>query len=581
MQRTQSIASVASLSIFRKRDKDWDNLYDNFETNSVSHEHHSDELDDSERHEFAVLSPSPRRSRYALNTNAMINSQSKSATNGLAALRINTPNTIRPSLDGPAHRGSHDLPHLPEEDSLHSPPQSPGYSSPITPDSPLPPLPEERPSYLQLPTPDTSFDSFNLNIDFTKFENTKVEVPKPKSQPASKRITNHDFLFLVDDGPGIDHRGWDGICDLIHGVTKRLVPSTAANPQISTDLPADAPNITLRFINNPRHIARITNLTQIRNIFNWVTPRDLTRFSPARHPSLQQKPGPHIPPLRILEYYFWNIYNTKLQKNAWVGQQIPTTIILFTSSPLANRAEDMDLFVAKCAEKLNADQVPLPLVSIMVVQCNNDPILHRQLADTKRMITWEWYTPKPKLPISSTQPGRKGRQSMLNPAVPEAKKRPQRDWVDIITCVDWERAGGMNALKGMVEGEIRSGTQRRRNLQKEFAMNYLTTLGKDTSPPRETVVPKVVTTQRNGTELSVEDEEDDNRCESPIIPDEIYNHGRGTGGAGANGANGVSGAGRNGYMNGKFRPSQDFHHPRGTYPFGDAIPVGRGVRYYD
>ena len=63
---------------------------------------------------------------------------------------------------------------------------------------------------------------------------------------------------------------------------------------------------------------------------------------------------------------------------------------------MGNRPEDMDLFVAKCAELLNADQVPLPLISIMVVQCNSDLILHRQLVDTRRVINLEWYTPRQK-----------------------------------------------------------------------------------------------------------------------------------------------------------------------------------------
>jgi hypothetical protein len=181
----------------------------------------------------------------------------------------------------------------------------------------------------------------------------------------------------------------------------------------------------------------------------------------SHHPSSTQKQSPaNIPPLRTLEYHFWTVYNEKLQKNAWVGQT-PTTIILFSSSPVGNRLEDMDLFIARCAEKLNHDQVPLPLISIMIVQCNADPILHRQLAETRRSITGEWYTPRttPK-PTMSPPPaaggnGRGGgpppRRSMLNPYIPEQRRRPQRDWVDFITCVDWERAGGLSAIKGMIE----------------------------------------------------------------------------------------------------------------------------------
>src|SRR5579862_1868799 len=99
MQRTQSIASMTSLSIFRKKDKEWENLYDNVSANSTV-QPHSDDLDDKERRELAVHSPAPRRSRYAIDPQTMLNSRSRSATNGLAALRINTPNTIRPSIDG-------------------------------------------------------------------------------------------------------------------------------------------------------------------------------------------------------------------------------------------------------------------------------------------------------------------------------------------------------------------------------------------------------------------------------------------------------------------------------------------------
>lgn len=562
MQRTQSIASVTSLSIFKKKDKEWDNLYSDEITTANSTLQRQDELDEAEKHEIAFQSPATRRSRYALDPQSMIDSRSRSATNGLAALRINTPNTIRPSLDSTS-RPSNAGPDPPAKDD-HQPqsPVSPTYSSPTTPDSPLPPLPEESPIFLSLPTSDTSFDTFNLNIDFTKFENTKVELPLPKQPSPPKRINNHDFLFLVDDGPGIDHRAWETMADLVSGVTKRLVPSAATNLQLSNDLPSDAPSISLRFINNPRHIARVTNLTQIRNIFNWVTPRDAV--NPKVHPRYvqqqQKQLGPHIPPLRILEYYFWNIYNTKLQKNTWVGQ-IPTTIVIFASSPLGNRPEDMDLFVAKCAEKLNHDQVPLPLISILVVQCNTDPILHRQLVDTKRMITWEWYTPKPKLPPPTMQNGRRGaRQSMLTPPTPEPKKRPQRDWVDIITCVDWERSGGLNAIKGLVEEEIRTGTQRRRNLQKEVARNYLTTLGKDHSPPQQREEPSPISPVENSSDYALM-----NRCESPILPEEVYDNGRA----------------RNGYVDAKYKASQEFHHTRGALSLNVLPTTTRGIQYYD
>jgi len=77
---------------------------------------------------------------------------------------------------------------------------------------------------------------------------------------------------------------------------------------------------------------------------------------------------------------------------------------------------------------------------------------------------------------------------MLNPYIPEQRRRPQRDWVDIITCVDWERVGGLSAIKGMIEEEIQRGTARRRRLQREVAMNYLTHLGKESSTSTGSIV---------------------------------------------------------------------------------------------
>ena len=62
--------------------------------------------------------------------------------------------------------------------------------------------------------------------------------------------------------------------------------------------------------------------------------------------------------------------------------------------------------------------------------------------------------------------------------IPEPKRRPRRDWVDIVTCVDWERAGGISAIKEIIEDEIHRGIHRRKKLQREVAMNYLTHLGK-------------------------------------------------------------------------------------------------------
>lgn len=437
-------------------------------------------------------------SRHALN------SQSVSATNGLAALRINTPNSFRPSTET-ARRSTVSRDTTTDERNVlntsNITPESPlSTFSPSTPDSlsPLPPLPvNSKTSYLTLPTADASFDAFNVNIDFTQFE-TKLDIPIRHESPP-KRITNHDFIFLVDDGPGIDHRAWDTICDIVSGVAKRLIPLTAKDLTTTTittqfapisDVPPEAPSISLRFINNPRHISRIQNLAQIRNLFNWVSPRESHKYYNSNRMShhipiaAQKSSLASIPPLRTLEYHFWNVYNEKLQKNAWVGQT-PTTIILFSSSPVGKRPEDTDVFVAKCAEKLNDDQVPLPLVSIMLVQCNADGALQRQLAETRRSITGEWYTPRtPKqatLPPAAVGNARSPRRSMLNPYIPEPRRRPQRDWVDIITCVDWERVGGFGAIKGMIEEEIQRGTARRRRLQREVAMNYLTHLGKEST----------------------------------------------------------------------------------------------------
>src|SRR5271154_823288 len=85
MQRTHSIASVTSLSMFRKKDKS-----------------DFDSMDNS--NDFGTLEePTNRRST--------INSQSLSATNGLAALRISTPSSFRPSGDTTRPSNiSHDTP---------------------------------------------------------------------------------------------------------------------------------------------------------------------------------------------------------------------------------------------------------------------------------------------------------------------------------------------------------------------------------------------------------------------------------------------------------------------------------------
>jgi hypothetical protein len=547
VQRTYSIGSVASLSMFRRKDnRDWDTINQTqIKSNAPPTPDYSDDGD------LVVELASRRPSRYTLNPKPTLHSPSTSATNGLAALRISTPDNLSHSKDTPRPSNisrSTDV----EKNTLDSRPESP--LSPVysaspqlsTPDSSSPRIAESKPVFLSLPNSDS--DTFNVNIDFTKFETTKVELP-PKSQPTSKRITNHDFLFLVDDGPGIDHRAWDTICDLVHGVSKRLIPHVAKDASQLFDLPPENPTISIRFINNHRHISRITNLTQVRNTFKWVTPRDTPKYN-RHHPMAAQKGPAHIPPLRILEYYFWNLYNEKLQKNAWVGRN-PTTIVLFTSSPLGNRPEDMDLFVAKCAEKLNGDQVPLPLISILVVQCNTDPILHRQLVDTRRMITWEWYTPKPKLNAAPANT-RRSRGSMMNSPVVEPKPRPQRDWVDIVTCVDWERAGGLSAIKSMIEEEIRKGTEKRKRLQREVAMNYLSNLGKETINP----APQQQTPQQSP--LPQNDNDDDYDFTTDGYPDIVRTSPRQTD---------------------KYSPEYT-HHSRGTESLG-ILPAGRGIQYYD
>jgi hypothetical protein len=71
----------------------------------------------------------------------------------------------------------------------------------------------------------------------------------------------------------------------------------------------------------------------------------------------------------------------------------------------------------------------------------------------------------------------------LNSSVPEQKKRPQRDWVDVITCMDWERTGGIASIKNLVEDELQRGIHRRKRVQREVAMAYLTHLGKEDSSP--------------------------------------------------------------------------------------------------
>lgn len=410
-------------------------------------------------------------------------SQSQPITNDLLELHVDPPKSLHPISDAPnISTISRDT--ITGESTSNISSQSPLSlsTSPIR-ESHSPHATNHKPPFLTLPSPNESFDTFNVNIDFTKFETANIEVVTHHESPSPKLITNHDFLFLVDDPPGINRRAWDAVCEIVIGVANRLTPIAAKDTPKISDIPQDTPTISIRFINSPRFIVHIQNLNQISNLFNCVT-RDVPKYINRQAHPVQKLVPAYIPPLRTLEYYFWNVYNERLQKNTWIGQK-PTTIILFVSSPLGNRPDDMDLFIARCADKLNANQIPLPLVSIMVVQCNTDPVVHRQLVDTRRMITWEWYTPRGK-PSSLTPAGGNRmtpvRGSMLIQDIPEQKRRrPQRDWVDIITCGDLERVGGISAIEGVIEDEIRRGLHRRKKFQKEVAMNYLTHLGKENS----------------------------------------------------------------------------------------------------
>lgn len=333
-------------------------------------------------------------------------------------------------------------------------------------------IPKRTASLLTLPAATMSTDSFKVDVDCTKFENVKIDLPR-KHAPAPMFIKNHDVILIIDDGAGIDRQSWDSIYDIINGVTKRLCPLTALGDRLGDTLLRDIPErdatISLRFINNHHHIARVKNLKQIRNVFNWVNPRTPTRTGSQCPPNVETAP-PHTSPLRVLEFHFRKIYNERLRDKQWVGQ-MPTTIVLFISSQVSPQLEDMHLFIAECAEKLNAEQIPLPLISILVVQCNAEPVLYRQLVETRRMISWKNYTPKRKYSETAAPVGR--RNSKRRSKSFESKRRPQRDWVDIITVKDWERAGGLTALTGMIEMEIRQGTQRRRELYKESVKNHL------------------------------------------------------------------------------------------------------------
>ena len=103
-----------------------------------------------------------------------------SAKNGLAALRINTPNSFRPSADTP-HFSNIGRDTVPDERASNVSPQSLtsifSATPPLsTPESQSPHILTSKPSFLTLPTSDNSFETFNVNIDFTKFEETKVDI---------------------------------------------------------------------------------------------------------------------------------------------------------------------------------------------------------------------------------------------------------------------------------------------------------------------------------------------------------------------------------------------------------------------
>ena len=171
---------------------------------------------------------------------------------------------------------------------------------------------------------------------------------------------------------------------------------------------------------------------------------------------------------------------------------------MFASSPLGNRPEDLDLFVAKCADRLNAERIPLTMVSIVIVQMTVDQVLQRQLVDARRAIVSELYRP---VQIRGGQQGPGGVRRGNVAVGGEMKKRPQRDWVDIITCGEWDRMG---MIPRVVEDEILRGMGRRREVQKEVAMNYLTTLGKENTPVTTPVTENVISIGGIGSESPVD-----------------------------------------------------------------------------
>src|SRR5579859_4079175 len=139
VQRTYSMGSVASLNLFRNKDKsDWDQ--------PDAHHDSMESQDASDKREFAGDFSPKRRSRYAFRSH--FTSQSMSATNGLAALRINTPNTslrqsTDTSTDSHVRRSTEPRPASPL-----SPPYSTSPTS--TPDSSSPRLSESQPVFLSL-----------------------------------------------------------------------------------------------------------------------------------------------------------------------------------------------------------------------------------------------------------------------------------------------------------------------------------------------------------------------------------------------------------------------------------------------
>jgi hypothetical protein len=136
--------------------------------------------------------------------------------------------------------------------------------------------------------------------------------------------------------------------------------------------------------------------------------------------------------------------------------------------------------------------------------------------------------------------------------------------------VDWERAGGLPAIKGMIEEEIQKGTQRRKRLQKEVAMNYLSNLGKKENNPSPRADEKPVETE---TIRPADEYEPDYNFIDAYAPNMTPNMQNG------NGFRGTTNKG-NSPTEIKYPPSPDSQHNRGQSSLG-AIHAGRGIQYYD